>query len=220
MRLSTLLSAPLLIVLAIFLSAAGPEGSPSLPSVESGGVQGHPYAAQSASVQETRNPTLAETPQIQTAKPKSPSPKTDEQTAIEEKIAGLTMLLVIAAFLQFAASALAAKAAYLAANAAKASAQSATSQLELNSRIHQQNFAIAKESVEAAKQNVEAARQNVEVGKLALRVNRPYIVLEQCSLMGVPDTGPVPWKSDDAVGIGISASISLEPKIILVDSTI
>jgi hypothetical protein len=95
--------------------------------------------------------------------------------------------------------------------AASKTADAAQAQLDFTKAANEQNITIAKESVEAAKGSAQAAQQSVEVGKLALRADRPYVIVEECALMGVPDTGPVPWKPTEAAAVGspISASITL-----------
>jgi hypothetical protein len=75
--------------------------------------------------------------------------------------------------------------------AARASAEAAKAQLEFTKTANEQNLNIARQSTEAAKQSAEATRQNVTIGALALKADRPYMVLEKCEIQGLPKEGPI-----------------------------
>ena len=125
------LASSILVASALLLSAGSPtpqprpRPNPSPPGTEGGGVQSHPETTQRVTEQNASHPTSTSTPKTQTPIRDNLSPKPDEQTRIEEKIAGLTRLLVLAAFLQFGASGLAAWATRKAAQAANDSAKAA-----------------------------------------------------------------------------------------------
>jgi hypothetical protein len=79
-----------------------------------------------------------------------------------------------------------------AAEAARQSANAASNQLEFTKVANAQN-------IEIATQAAEAAKRNVEIAKLGLKTDRPYLIVEECRLEGMPETGPVPIKTGPAI---------------------
>jgi hypothetical protein len=211
MKHSITLSAAILIALALLLMAASvaqaSQAPKSSPTPESKSIQVRKQ--EDVHAHDQHEPPYPSPLEIKRPRPplSSAGEQGNQQKDIEGRLTLFTGLLVIVGALQFAAACFQYRAAKQSAKATQSSASAAQSQLELAQNTSEQSLVIAKESIEAARQSADAARQNVEVGKLWLQVDRPYMLVEECSLSGMPDAGPVPCGLNFSEQI--AASISL-----------